>query len=214
MRELPLQLAQLSGDVRLESAVESIRPGAGEVTVTTTSGQSLSVRRVVLATDAPAAARLLGRPEPAMRGVVTAWFAADDAPSSRLLHVDARERPRGPVVNTAVVSAAAPSYAPAGRHLVQASALLPAGGGGPGTAALRQHAAELLDTRSDDWEVVAVHEVPHALPAQAPPFRTRRPVRADRGVYLCGDHQDTASIQGALVSGRRTARKVLVDLSA
>jgi hypothetical protein len=32
------------------------------------------------------------------------------------------------------------------------------------------------------------------------------------GLYVCGDHRDTSSIQGALVSGRRAARAVLADL--
>ena len=43
-----------------------------------------------------------------------------------------------------------------------------------------------------------------------------RPVRvADRDghrVYVAGDHRDTSSIQGALVSGRRVAEAVLADL--
>ncbi|MDF2740823.1 MAG: hypothetical protein K0S88_2191, partial [Actinomycetia bacterium] len=32
------------------------------------------------------------------------------------------------------------------------------------------------------------------------------------GLYVCGDHRDNASINGALVSGRRTADAVLEDL--
>jgi predicted NAD/FAD-dependent oxidoreductase len=34
------------------------------------------------------------------------------------------------------------------------------------------------------------------------------------GLYVCGDHRDTASIQGALVSGARAAHAVLADLGA
>jgi predicted NAD/FAD-dependent oxidoreductase len=36
-------------------------------------------------------------------------------------------------------------------------------------------------------------------------------VRIDDGLYVCGDHRDTASIQGALYSGRRCAAAVLAD---
>jgi predicted NAD/FAD-dependent oxidoreductase len=32
------------------------------------------------------------------------------------------------------------------------------------------------------------------------------------GVFVCGDHRDTPSIQGAMASGRRTARAVLREL--
>ncbi len=50
----------------------------------------------------------------------------------------------GPVINTAVVSNAAPSYSPAGRHLVQASALLRKGARPPSGDDIARHAAELL----------------------------------------------------------------------
>jgi predicted NAD/FAD-dependent oxidoreductase len=36
----------------------------------------------------------------------------------------------------------------------------------------------------------------------------RRPVALGDGVFVCGDHRDTPSIQGALVSGRRAAAAV------
>ena len=34
------------------------------------------------------------------------------------------------------------------------------------------------------------------------------------GMFVCGDHRDTASIQGALFSGRRAARAALAHLAA
>ena len=48
------------------------------------------------------------------------------------------------------------------------------------------------------------------------PHPFRRPVRVgtpDGPVYVAGDHRDTSSIQGALVSGRRAAERVLRDLA-
>ena len=69
-------------------------------------------------------------PTPATKGLQTWWFDAPQAPTaSTLLLVDGRRR--GPVLNAAVMSNAAPSYAPAGRHLVQVTCLLgPDGTGG------------------------------------------------------------------------------------
>ncbi|HZX39083.1 MAG TPA: FAD-dependent oxidoreductase, partial [Streptomyces sp.] len=32
------------------------------------------------------------------------------------------------------------------------------------------------------------------------------------GLYVCGDHRDTNSVQGALHSGRRAARALLADI--
>jgi hypothetical protein len=42
----------------------------------------------------------------------------------------------------------------------------------------------------------------------------RRDVRVRPGVYVCGDHRDNASINGALESGRRAAEAVLEDATA
>nr|WP_163548971.1 FAD-dependent oxidoreductase [Candidatus Frankia nodulisporulans] len=50
-----------------------------------------------------------------------------------------------------------------------------------------------------------------ALPTLNSPHVLRRPVRTPSGVYVCGDHRDTPSIQGALFSGRRAAEAVLTD---
>ena len=44
------------------------------------------------------------------------------------------------------------------------------------------------------------------------PFELQRPVRTGDGIYVAGDHPDTSSIQGALVSGRRAASALLADL--
>jgi predicted NAD/FAD-dependent oxidoreductase len=77
-----------------------------------------------------------------------------------------------------------------------------------GEAAMRRHAGELLGLDPSGWEVVARHEVPDALPAQPAPYSATRPVRLGE-LVVCGDHRDTASIQGALVSGQRAAEAVL-----
>lgn len=211
MQALPRQLAApLGGRVRLGTPVAGIEVRGDGFDVRTDDGP-IGCRRVVVATGPVAASTLTGLPEHPMRGVVTHWYAADRAPTaSRLLHVDARPRPTGPLVNTAVVSHAAPTYAPAGSHLVQASALLEADGVAPTEPVMRRHAAELLgDDGFADWQSLARHEIRHALPVQAPPLVVARPVVLPSGVVVCGDHRDTASIQGALVSGHRAAQAVL-----
>ena len=208
MQALPEQLAaSLGARVRTGLPVERL---VG--TAVTAGGETFSARAVVVATGAAEAASLTGATTSPTQGVVTTWWAADDLPSdSDLLHVDGRVRPGGPLVNTAVVSNPAPSYAPPGRHLVQASALL-----GPARetdeAVLRRHAGDLLGADPSRWQVVARHEVPHALPALPAPYVATRPVALGEGRFVCGDHRDTGSIQGALVSGQRAADAVLASL--
>ncbi|WP_134738141.1 FAD-dependent oxidoreductase [Nocardioides sp. 503] len=213
MQALPEQLAaELAGRISLGQPVESVSGSVG-AHVVSVAGRTVRARRVVLAAAAPEAGALTGEPTAATKGVVTQWFAADEPPTPvRLLHVDARPTPSGPVVNTAVVSAVAPSYAPAGRHLVQASALLPRDRPAPTEHELRLHAGELLGAATSGWRSLARYEVRDALPVQPAPFTERRPVVVDGGLVMCGDHRDTASIQGALVSGARAARAVLAGL--
>lgn len=203
MQALPEQLAEtLGGRVRLGQTVRRVTGTSVE-----TDDGTWSADHVVVATGAPEAAELTGVPVPATKGVVTVWWSTPTAPDTDLLHVDARQAPAGPLVNAAVVSRAAPSYAPPGRHLVQGSALL-GRGEAPDTDRMRLHAGDLLGVDPTRWEVVARHEVPHALPAQPAPFSATRPVRHG-DLVVCGDHRDTGSIQGALVSGQRAANALL-----
>jgi len=170
----------------------------------------MSATEVIVATDPATAARLTGHSVPPMHGVVTDWWATDEVPSTPpMLWIDGRPNPPGPVVNTAIISAAAPTYAPPGRHLVSASALLANDGTAPPESVTRRHAADILGADGSSWELLIRNEIRDALPAQPPPLRVRRPVRVRDGLWWCGDHRDTASIQGALVSGRRTAERLL-----
>ncbi|NPC42519.1 NAD(P)/FAD-dependent oxidoreductase [Nocardioides sp. zg-1230] len=203
MQALPEQLAATLGDrVRLGQPVRRVTG-----TSVQTDDGTWAADHVVVATGAPEAAELTGVPVPPTKGVVTVWWSAPTAPDTDLLHVDARQTPVGPLVNAAVVSRAAPSYAPPGRYLVQGSALL-GPSGAPDTDEMRRHAGDLLGVDPTRWEVVVRHEVPHALPAQPAPFSATRPVRHG-DVVVCGDHRDTGSIQGALVSGQRAADALL-----
>jgi hypothetical protein len=88
--------------------------------------------------------------------------------------------------------------------------------GAHGDAATERAALEQLQvvygTSTRRWELVVVHELPRALPAVLPPLQARRPVALGDGVFVAGDHRDTASQQGALTSGRRAADAVLASL--
>ena len=211
MAALPRQLAAPLGErVALQRRVVDIaRVGSGWQ-VTADDGSRVQTREVVVATDAPQAAQWIGGVSATMHGVVTDWWATDQPwQGPPMLWVDGRPGATGPVVNTAVISAAAPSYAPAGRHLIAASALLGPGRPEPTEDQMRAHAATILGLTGADWQPVIRHVVPDALPPQLPPLVVRKKVRDPSGVWVCGDHRDTASIQGALVSGRRAAEGVL-----
>ncbi|MDQ1117424.1 phytoene dehydrogenase-like protein [Microbacterium testaceum] len=207
---LPAQLADTArragAGIRVGHRVVSTRPRGSGWHVGIEGRDAVTARAVVIATGLdPALDVALPRP----RGLQTWWFATDDAPSKdAALRVDGRRR--GPIVNTAIMTNTAPTYAPRGQHLVQATCVMPSAATEDG---IRSQLAEIWETDTRPWRLLRRDDVARALPAQDPPLRLRRPVRLGDGRYVAGDHRDTASIQGALVSGQRAAEAVLADLA-
>ncbi|MFJ4482068.1 NAD(P)/FAD-dependent oxidoreductase [Streptomyces longwoodensis] len=181
-------------------------------TVTTAEHGEFRCRAVLVATDAMAAAELLpGLRVPDFHPVTVVHHTTDEPPAtggSLLLDADRG----GPVAHTAVVSEVDPSRAPAGRALVSSTVL----GAPPADVdtAVRIHLARLYGVPTGRWETLAVHHTPRAVPAMRPPHDLRRPVRLLAGLYVCGDHRDTSTVQGALHSAHRAARALLADLGA
>jgi len=164
---------------------------------------------VVVAADAGGAQALL--PElavPASNGVTTIYHAMSEPPLDEpILVLDGDERL---IVNSVVLTATAPAYASNDTHLVSTS-VLGTGHGADLERRVRTRLGVLYDAGTAGWEHVSTYEIPAAVPRMLPPFELRRPVRLAPGRYVCGDHRDTSSIQGAMVSGRRAARAVLAD---
>ncbi|PTT21354.1 phytoene dehydrogenase, partial [Microbacterium sp. HMWF026] len=207
---LPAQLADTARragvGIRLGQRVVSTRRRARGWHVGIDGQDAVTARSVIVATGLDPA---LDVPLPPSRGLRTWWFAADRAPSDdAALRVDGRRR--GPIVNTAVMTNTAPTYAPRGQHLVQATCVLPSDAP---EDVVRRQLSEMWDADTRPWRLLRRDDIVGALPAQDPPLRLRRPVRLGDGRYVAGDHRDTASIQGALVSGQRAAEAVLADLA-
>jgi hypothetical protein len=139
--------------------------------------------------------------------VTTYFHVTDELPeASAALVVDADAS--SPVANSLVLSRAAPSYAPDGRVLVSTSVVHGRdGGAGVDEAVVRERLGRLHGP-GGAWELLDVVEVPRALPAMTAPHPMSRPPRVG-DVLVAGDHRDTSSIQGALVSGRRVAEALL-----
>ena len=193
------------GTVRLNTPVL----GVDGQTVHTVAG-TVQARAVIVAADPAAAAGLLpGLPVPAQRVLVTTYHAADEPPVDRpVLLVDGTGR--SGIANSVVLSLASPGYAPPGRHLVATTAPAEAGLDEP---AVRRHLAGLYGRPTGSWEHVAtVRAEPGLVTAPPPQGRLRKPVRLTDTLFVAGDHRDTPSLQGALVSGRRAARAVLREL--
>ncbi|PPF46975.1 monoamine oxidase [Pseudoclavibacter sp. AY1F1] len=209
MRALPAQMASsLHEPVRLETAAREVNETSAGVRVVTDRGTILA-RAAIVAVAPRELPELTGEAAPATHGLTTWWFRASGEPrTGPYLVIDASlpgGGPAGPIWNTAVISEVAPSYAPAGQHLVQATTLLDRIDGLASEAQIRDDLARLYGTSTSGWEVLAHHVVPHALPAVLPPFRSPGPGQVGERVLVTGDHRESSSIQGALVAGQRAA---------
>ncbi len=213
---VPEQLAARArtagADIRLRARAERVSVVGEGVRVDPGGGDAVRARRAVVAVGPDAVADLTDLPRPATNGLQTWWFAADEPPTaSALLAVDGRGRDRGPVVNTVVMTHTVPSYAPAGRHLIAATCLLPRDGAPATEEEVRRHLREIWDADVGAWDLLRRDDIVDALPAQPAPLQPARSPRHAERLYIAGDHRDTASIQGALASGERAARAVLAD---
>ena len=172
------------------------------------------VDAVVVATEGPAAAALLGLPAVGSNAAGVRVVRRRRCPRPPTGSSCSTAPRSGPVLNVAVMSNVAPAYAPAGRHLVAAAM--------PGVGRRRRpradrHATQLRGwwgPQVDGWRTCAPTASP-TVSRQTPPFHCTRSAACalGDGLYVCGDHRDTASIQGALFSGRRCAEAVMATAS-
>ena len=188
--------------LHLGTPVTSISPGL----VRTPAGD-LRCRAVLVAVDPGTATALLPALGPIRtRALTTYYHSVTEPPLAEpilLLDGDRREI----VANTVVISRAAPTYAPAGRHLVATSVVGPTP---PPEPVIRAELGRLYGCRTDDWEHLTTVTLPAALPAAPPRAGSAAPAggarrRAVRGRRPPGQPVDPGRA-GQRLAGRRRHR--------
>ena len=117
---------------------------------------------------------------------------------------------KGHVNHVACLSSVNPHCAPEGVHLFSVNTLRPSKGTTEETA-IREDLAVLFGAQEiARWKWLKSYQIPFALPA-APQYATRENI-SDGGVILCGDYLETPSIQGALLSGKKAADRIVTAL--
>ncbi|MBW1601590.1 FAD-dependent oxidoreductase [Streptomyces sp. JJ66] len=210
---VPLRLAAGLPPGTVRTSVRAV--GVSANAVETEAHGRLGCRAVVIATGARDAARLLpGVWVPSYHPVTVLHHAADAAPppADPSLVLDGERR--GPVAHTMVASAVDPSRARPGRTLVTSVVLGQHAEDPPSVLdkAARGQLSALHGVDAERWELLAARHQADAVPAMPAPFDARRAVRVLTGLYLCGDHRDTGTPQGALRSAARAADAVCRDL--
>ena len=212
--EIPKQLAGklTPGKLRLDCRVDRLEGlGDGADAAVTTAGERLAFDHLLLATEAPATAKLLDRP--ALAGgahrTTTVYFATDASlykPAMLVLPAG-----RGRVVrHFAQLTNVAPEYAPTGRHLITATVLDRRGmDDGTLTRAAATEISAIYPAAADRLNPLAVIDVPYAQHLQPAGFaRGLPPPPAPthlRNVFLAGDQTTACSVQTAMMSGEQAA---------
>ncbi|XP_031491436.1 uncharacterized protein LOC116258428 [Nymphaea colorata] len=174
---------------------------------------------VILAVEEPEAVRLLEGRKPASkpgRSTVCLYFSADDAPIKEPILI-LNGSGEGLVNNMFFATNVAKSYGPAGKTLV--SATLVGGYDQYQDEELEEMVRKELggwfgSSTVGSWKHLRTYRIGFAQPDQRPPIGSRfkyRDPRVGAEIYICGDHVESATFDGALVSGRRAAEALIAD---
>jgi phytoene dehydrogenase-like protein len=228
MQQIPLQLAAKlrAGTLLTGAPVSKLTRNTQSFQIEIAGQDQQEARAVVLAVPGNDGNRLLGGvggwsiPEVRAWNKTTAFYYAAQqvAVAEPVILLNGEGRAAGPVNHVAVMSAVSPQCAPPGVHLVVANVV----GEAPAEdaalmrldRAVRLHLRKWFGPAVDSWKMLGAYTLARALPQQRHAEWEQAPVRVGGtgGVYMCGDYRETASIQGALASGRRAAEAVIKDL--
>ena len=209
MGTIPLQIAHRlpPQTIRIDSPVSS----ASRDRILLTSGEEIQGSRVVIATHAAQTAEIIPSFEkqaPPWRSVTNVYYSAPRSPLGEPI-IALNASGRGLVNNFCVPSDVAPGYAPPGQSLISVSLLgLHREPGIPHQ--VQEELRSWFGEKVDAWKHLRTDVIRHALPEQLPGAACPGYLEHD-GIYICGDHTSSASIEGAVSSGNMTAVAVITS---
>jgi phytoene dehydrogenase-like protein len=191
--------------------VERIDEASGRLELA--GGEAVEAEAIVVATDVTQAARLLPEriEDVGWRSTACLYYAAPSSPVGEpTLVLDGEGT--GPVNTLCEPSVLSAALAPAGQHLISASVVgAPQVSDAELDAAARDQLLGWFGGEVSEWRLLSVAHVPQAQPVQAPGMLSpyQRTTRVGPALYVCGDHRETSSIEGAMRSGERAAEAYL-----
>jgi len=205
MQAIPEQIAgHLSpSQIRLNTPVEKI---VGK-TVYLENGEAIEADRIVLATDAKTAAKLLGeKSDVEFNSTVCLYFESDaplklDGEPYLIINSNADELIDHLFINSDV----APSYAPAGKTLISVNLV---GDKQISDDVLEEKVhAELVRWfgRENVWQHLKTYKIPQALPQFFQSSSVNDNLKINEYTYRCGDYTAYPSLNAAMKTGREVA---------
>jgi phytoene dehydrogenase-like protein len=218
MGAVTAQLAQRlpDGALRCNAQVTQITIRAGRAPgVTLADGATLDAESVVLAVPAPEAARLAGIDIPAAAKPVSVTCVYFATPTSLYSgpKIVLNAEPDAYVNNVTQLDNIAPTYAPAGQHLLSAVVLgIPDGNDTALANACRADLARMFPHAAfDAARLLRIYRIPLAQFDQPPGIFAQLPGNATPppGLVIAGEYTESSSIHGAMHSGEKAAQLIL-----
>ena len=198
VKRLPELLAD-GANIHLNAEVELLTNRSIRV-----NGRSEEFDAIIVAADPISACQLLDLPRPKTSGCIT-WYHSCDA--GTLSEKEIQIPTRSAIVNSVVLSNTAPEYAPSGKQLIATTALVEVPDG-----ELHSELNRIWRQNTDKWELVKRDDITSALPFHPPGQELLQPIQFGSGVYVAGDWRSIPAQQGALLTGRLAAQRVIGEL--
>lgn len=207
--------------VELRKKVTSLRDGVVDYTcLESDASHKASAPVVLVATEGPAAVRLLASKIETndSRGSICLYFKSSRPPpvDQPILALNGELGSSDVTVNNMFVpSVVCPAFAPPGKTLISTTIV-----GAASSVSKEELEAQVRKEMSswygrevvDEWELLRLYRIPHSQSAQNPDYVFKRNVQISDNLFVCGDHRNSPTVNGALVSGSEAAEKVLTYL--
>ena len=191
------KLADTVSSIHYNTVVQEVSDGK-----VVTNSEEMRSEFIVVAVDPTTSHQLIsGRTIPEVLPSTT-WYHVT---SGELKNSDLLATSKGGgVVNSIVMSAHVPTYAPHGKVLISSTTL-----GGVSESDVRRELANIWQISTHDWQLLAKYDIKQSLPLHGVGNAMYSKQHIEGGLYIAGDHCTYPSQQGAMESGRIAAEAII-----
>ena len=209
MQAIPQQIAAHLNpqQIRLNTTVKQIVDN----TIYLENGETIMADKIVLATDATTAAKLLGQQPITQFNATSCLYFYSTIPFKKfkkpylIINTNNNEL----IAHLLVVSDVAPSYAPNGETLLSVS-LVGKNNYSDGELIIKIQ-QELIHWFTDEynWQHLRTYHIPEALPQYFEGEHKHQPLKINSFTYQCGDYMAYPSLNAAMKTGRQVAEMLM-----